>query len=317
MRLFAYYNFCILQKNLPSNHFSIPMKASQKILKTGLFIIGLMLICFIAQAQHLRKMEEQPEWSEDYPPFRLVGNLYYVGTYDLASYLIVTPKGHILINTGLPGSDTMIRAHVEALGFKFSDIKILLATHAHFDHVGAMAAIKKETGAKLMINEFDAPVLAEGGNTDYVMGGKGMMFMPVKADRLLHDRDTIKFGGMQVLALHHPGHTKGASSFMLNVKDAHRTYRVLIANMPSILSETNLLGMPGYPNVGKDYAYTLNAMKKLQFDIFLASHASQFDLQKKHKPGDAYNPDAFIDRIGYDKAMDALQKNYKKRLAEK
>jgi len=262
-------------------------------------------------------MPAQESWSKDYQPFRIVGNLYYVGTYDLASYLIVTPKGNILINTGLADSAPMIRAHVEALGFKFSAIKILLATHAHFDHVGAMAEIQQQTGAKMMINEFDAPVLADGGNSDYVMGGKGMMFLPLKADRLLHDHDTIKFGGMQIIALHHPGHTKGASSFMLDVNDGQRTYRVLIANMPSILDETRLSGMPGYPNVGKDYAYTLDAMKKLQFDIWLASHASQFDLQAKHKPGNAYNPKAFIDRAGYDAAIDALQKNYEKRLAEK
>lgn len=295
----------------------MPMETLKKLLKTSLVAIGLILVGPISQAQQLRKMEVQPEWSKDYPPFCIVGNLYYVGTYDLASYLIVTPKGNILINTGLPGSDTMIRTHVEALGFKFSDVKILLATHAHFDHVGAAAAIKKATGAKIMINEFDGSVLADGGNSDYVMGGKGMMFLPVKADRLLHDHDTIKFGGMQIVALHHPGHTRGATSFMLDVKDEHRIYRVLIANMPTILSETKLSGMPGYPNVGKDYAYTLNAMKHLQFDIFLASHASQFDLQKKHKPGDAYNPEAFIDRAGYDKAMDDLQKNYDKRLTEK
>src|SRR5436305_12302732 len=107
----------------------------------------------------------------------------------------------------------MIRSHVEALGFKFSDIKILLATHAHYDHVGAMAAIKKMTGAKLMVNEKDAPVLLDGGNSDYVFGGKGSTFQPVKADRLLHDHDTIKLDGMQIVLLHHPGHTRGASSF--------------------------------------------------------------------------------------------------------
>jgi metallo-beta-lactamase class B len=293
------------------------MKTFKKHFATSLLAVGLILVSFISQAQQLRKMEEQPEWSKDYPPFRIVGNLYYVGTYDLASYLIVIPKGNILINTGLPGSDTMIRAHVEALGFKLADVKILLATNAHFDHVGAMAVVQQQTGARVMINEFDAPVLADGGSSDYVLGGKGMMFLPVKADRLLHNHDTIKLGSMQIIALHHPGHTKGASSFMFDVKDEHRTYRVLIANMPSILSETKLAGMPGYPNVGKDYAYTLNAMKNLQFDIFLASHASQFDLQKKHKPGDAYNPEAFVDRAGYDEAMDALQKNHGKRLAEK
>src|SRR5882757_7857842 len=103
----------------------------------------------------------QESWSQDYEPFRIAGNLYYVGTYDLACYLITTPEGHILINTGLGESASMIRSHVEALGFRFTDIKILLATHAHYDHVGGMAAIKKMTGAKMMINEYDVPVLAD------------------------------------------------------------------------------------------------------------------------------------------------------------
>jgi metallo-beta-lactamase class B len=254
------------------------------------------------------------EWSQDYQPFRIAGNLYYVGTYELAAYLIATPQGHILINTGLDDSAPLIRKHLEALGFKFSDIKILLATHAHFDHVGAIAAIKKQTGAKILINEKDAAVLADGGNSDYALGGKGSTFRPVKADRLLHDHDTIKLGGMEIVMLHHPGHTQGANSFLFDVKDDQHTYRVLIANMPSVLEETNLAGMPGYPEVAKDYAYTLNAMKGLQFNLWLSSHAGQFGLHKKHKPGDAYNPEAFNDRAGYDAAIDALQKAYLKKL---
>lgn len=254
------------------------------------------------------------EWSQDYQPFRIAGNLYYVGTYELAAYLIATPQGHILINTGLDDSTPLIRKHLKALGFKFSDIKILLATHAHFDHVGAMAAIKKQAGAKMMINEKDAAVLADGGNSDYALGGKGSTFRPVKADRLLHDHDTIKLGGMEIVMLHHPGHTQGANSFLFDVKDDQHTYRVLIANMPSVLEETNLAGMPGYADVAKDYAYTLNAMKGLQFNLWLSSHAGQFGLHEKHKPGDAYNPEAFNDRAGYDAAIDALQKAYLKKL---
>ncbi|XZF15680.1 subclass B3 metallo-beta-lactamase [Chitinophagaceae bacterium MMS25-I14] len=256
------------------------------------------------------------EWIQSYKPFRIAGNLYYVGSYDLASYLITTPQGHILINTGVVSSASMIRKNVEALGFRFSDIKILLATHAHYDHVGAMAAVKKMTGAKMMINEKDASILADGGNSDFIFGGRGSMFAPVKADRLLHEQDTVALGGMQVAVLHHPGHTKGACSFLFDVKDSKHSYRVLIANMPSILDEAKP-GMATYPDIAADYGYTLDAMKKLQFDIWLASHASQFDLHKKHKPGSAYNPAAFEDRAGYDAALNKLQDDYNKKLGMK
>ncbi len=283
-------------------------------------VLAILLFSFAsspALAQKLAPLPNfQPEWTQDFPPFRIAGNLWYVGTYDLASYLITTPTGDILINTGLPGSDTLIRKHVEALGFKFKDIKILLATHAHFDHVGAMAAIRQSTRAKMMIEEKDAPVLADGGNSDFIFGGKGPLFPPVKADRLLHDRDTVKLGGMDILVLHHPGHTKGACSFLFTVRDDMRSYRVLIANIPSILDETKFPGMPTYPNVMKDYAYTLDTMPKLKFDLWFASHASQFNLHKKHQPGDPYNPLAFSDRAGFDAAISDQQKVFSKRVSE-
>lgn len=280
-----------------------------------LLAAGLLLAGFCSTAQTLIPPPVvQEKWSWDYAPFRIAGNLYYVGTYDLACYLITTPRGHILINTGLAESVPMIRAHVEALGYSFADIKILLATHAHYDHVGGMAAVKKMTGASMVMNEHDAPVLADGGNTDYIFGGKGSMFKPVKADRLLHDHDTIALGGMRIIALHHPGHTKGACSFLFDVKDEHRSYRVLIANMPTILDEAKFPTMPTYPDIGKDYGYTLDAMKNLSFDIWLSSHASQFMLQQKHHSGDAYHPEAFNDRRGYDSTITVLQKAYLKRL---
>ncbi|WP_431212702.1 subclass B3 metallo-beta-lactamase [Puia sp. P3] len=278
-----------------------------------LLVITSLGLSSVAQKLYVPNFDTA--WVKDQEPFRIAGNLYYVGTYDLCSYFLATPKGHILINTGLPGSDTMIRRHVEALGFKFSDIKILLATHAHFDHVGAMAAIKRQTGARLMIGEKDAPVMADGGNSDFDMGGHGPMFGPVKADRLLHDKDLVSLGGTVVTVLHHPGHTKGACSFAVTVKDESRSYQVLIVNMPSILSETKLPSMPTYPEVGRDYAYTLSQMPKMQFDIWLSSHASQFDLQKKHKPGEGYHPEAFFDRPTYDAEIRKLQETYHRRMA--
>jgi metallo-beta-lactamase class B len=251
------------------------------------------------------------------PPFRIAGNLYYVGTYDLACYLITTPEGNILINTGLDGSEQMIKKHIETLGFKFADIKILLTNHAHYDHVGALAAIKKMTHAMVEISANDAPVVADGGKSDYVVGYKGATFAAVKPDVLLHNHDTVKLGGMNIEVIATPGHTKGACSFLFDVKDNKRSYRVLIVNMPSIWPQTNLRGMPTYANVGSDYAATFRTLKGLHFDIWLAAHAGQFDLGKKHKPGDAYNPMAFVDGTGYDKVLAGLYADYKKRLKDK
>lgn len=256
----------------------------------------------------------QANWSDPYAPFRVAGNLYYVGTYDLACYLITSPEGHILINSGLAPSVNMIREHIETLGFKLADVKVLLATHAHYDHVAGFAEIKKLTGAKIMMNENDAPVLADGGVSDYVFGHKGPTFAAVKADVIFGKNDTIKFGGMKIVALHTPGHTKGATSFLFDVKDDSSAYRVLIANMPTVLDDAKLSGMPTYPDVAKQYAYTFELMRNLQFDLFLASHAAQFKMHSKRKPGDAYNPKVFIDRKGYDDAINNLYRLYQRKL---
>ena len=276
-------------------------------------LTGLLLVNLCSTAQKVQ-LKIQPDWVQDLEPFRIAGNLYYVGTYELGCYLITTPQGNILINTGTSESVPMIRSHVEKLGFKFADIRILLTNQAHFDHVGGMAEVKKITHAQLMVDAADAPVLADGGNSDFIVGGKGELFEPVKADRLLYDHDTIALGNMQIVMLHHPGHTKGSCSFLFDVKDDHRSYRVLIANMPTIWEETKLSGMPTYPNVGKDYAYTLNEMEKLKFDLWLGPHADQFSLHQKHRPGDAYQPEVFMDRKGYDSTLNLLHTEYVNRL---
>ncbi|WP_199141807.1 subclass B3 metallo-beta-lactamase [Pedobacter sp. ASV12] len=286
--------------------------------KTALLAIALLLAGLYVTAQQVHEPTGgDPDWSKPYQPFQIVGNLYYVGTYDLACYLITTPKGHILINTGLASSANQLKANVEALGFKFADIKILLTTQAHFDHLGAMAAIKKMTGANMMVDDKDAAVMADGGRSDYAFGNGKMTFAPIKADKLLPDQAVIELGGMRLTLLHHPGHTKGSCSFLFNVKDKTRTYHVLIANMPSIVTEKKFSEVKAYPGIAKDYAYTLNSLKNQAFDIWLSSHASQFNLHGKHKPGDAYNPKAFIDRKGYDQTLAELQEAYNKKLRQR
>ncbi len=281
-----------------------------------LALTGIFSVVSVYAQQVKEPKPWSEEWAKPYAPFRIAGNLYYVGTYDLACYLITTPQGNILINTGLAASVTQIKENINALGLKYADIKILLTTQAHYDHVGAMAIIKKQTGAQLMVHEKEAEVLKDGGHSDYALGGKGSSFKPVIPDRLLQDGDTIQLGNMKLQLLHHPGHTKGSSSFLFTVNDGQRSYNVLIANMPSIVTDKPFGEISNYPEIKNDYAYTLKAMKNISFDLWLASHASQFNLHSKHKPGDAYNPSAFANRAGYDAALADLQQAYDAKLKQ-
>jgi metallo-beta-lactamase class B len=284
-----------------------------------LSLLFLMPTCctFAQKVQEPNSSSSHPEWAKPYKPFRIVGNLYYVGTYDLACYLITTSKGNILINTGLAASEKQIKQNIETLGFKLTDTKILLNTQAHYDHMGAMAAIKKRTKAKLFLDEKDAETAMDGGKSDYALGGEMSSFAPVNPDKLLKNNDTINLGNMQLVMLHHPGHTKGSCSYLFNVKDKQKTYKVLIANMPTIVTESSFDKIPSYPDIAADYDYTLKAMKNISFDIWLASHSSQFGLHAKHKPHDAYNPSAFIDKAGYEASLIDLQKDFDEKMRKK
>ncbi|SJZ48533.1 metallo-beta-lactamase class B [Chitinophaga eiseniae] len=279
-----------------------------------LLMTGLCMLSAAYAQQVKEPTRVNPEWSRPQKPFRIAGNLYYVGTYDLTSYLITTTAGNILINTGLAASEKTIRKNIEALGFRFRDIKILLTMQAHYDHMGAMAAIKEQTGARFMVDAGDASVCQSGGKTDYEMGKYGSTFRPVKVDRVLRDKDTIRLGDMQLVMLHHPGHTMGSCSFIFDVKDDNRAYKVLLANMPTIIIDRKFADVKAYPGIMKDYAYTLDTMPKVNFDLWLAAHASQFDLHKKHKDGDPYNPSAFAGREDYDKQLAELKAAYQQKL---
>ena len=274
-------------------------------------ILFFLLITFSWKAQVVKEPENtNEEWSRSYEPFRIAGNLYYVGTYDLASYLIVTDKGNILINTGLAGSLPMIKENIKKLGFNYKDIKILLLTQAHYDHTGALKDLQTETGAKFYADSADADVLKTGGKSDYEMGKCGATFKAIKPDILLKDQDKIKLGNTTLTLLHHPGHTKGSCSFIFETKDENRNYKVLIANMPSVIVDRKFSEIKDYPNIQADYAYTFKAMKKLDFDLWVASHASQFDLHTKHKEGDPYNPQVFMDKANYFAFLNSLETDY-------
>lgn len=274
-------------------------------------------IYLLGNAQAVTEPANNPaEWSKEYAPFRIAGNLYYVGTYDLASYLIVTPEGNILINTGLANSLPLIKNNIRQLGFKYKDIKILTLTQAHYDHMGAMADIKKETGARLYVDEKDANELKSGGKTDYEMGKYGVTFKPVQPDFVLKNNDQIKLGKTVLTLLHHPGHTRGSCSFIFETREGNKKHTVLIANLPSIIIDGKFSEVLTYKSIQKDYAETFEAMKKLDFDLWVSSHASQFDLHKKRKAGDPYNPKIFMDKENFFKKLTDLEKDYLEKVKE-
>jgi metallo-beta-lactamase class B len=272
------------------------------------FVVLATAICALAQPN--------PDWTRPFPAHRVIGNLYYVGTYDLACFLITTPKGNILINTGVGGSAPMIQSSIESLGFKLKDTKILLTTQAHYDHVAAMAEMKRLTGAKLLATDGDAPVLEDGGKSDPLFTSPDFRFAPVKVDGRIKDGQKISLGGTELIAYSHPGHTRGSVSYGLTIAENGRNYRVLIANMGSINPGTVLIGNKKYPQIADDYARTFREQKKLECDIFLSSHASQYQLHDKWKPEQAYSPATFTDPEGYKAAVGRAEMAYNEWLAK-
>jgi metallo-beta-lactamase class B len=234
-----------------------------------------------------------------YAPFRIIDNVYYVGSLGLASYLVTTPQGHVLIDTGLRETGQQVLENIAALGFKPRDVKIMLSTHAHFDHVAGHALVKAATGAQVYATAEDAKLLESGGATDFRFGGE-YAFDPVKVDRRIKHGDTVTLGGARLTAHVTPGHTKGNTMWTLKVKDGGRTYDLAVAPSMSINPGVKMLSYAPYPDIARDYAASLDYLETLHPDVFLGPHASFFDMEAKAKrlrEGATTNP--FIDPDGY------------------
>jgi len=250
----------------------------------------LLLIPGIVAAQQPVPVPFDPDWVKPFPPFRVIGNIYYVGTWDLSSYLITTPEGHILINSGLRETVPQIVQGIETLGFKMSDVKLLLATHAHFDHVAGLAELKKRTNAKIVLSRADAELFQSGGKSDFLFGNSPKAyFESAPVDRTLADGEKITLGGTTLTAHLHPGH---------------------------INDGVTVTGMPGFPDIQAAYRKTFRDQKALDIDIFLASHAGQFNLHRKYQPGDRYDPERFVDPSGYRAAVARMEASFLAALAK-
>src|SRR5271165_196913 len=241
-----------------------------------------------------------PDWTQPFPAYRVVGNVYYVGSKDLASYLITTPQGHILINSSLTGSPALIQKSVEQLGFKFSDIRILLISHAHYDHCAGGARIKQLTHAKYMVMDADVPVIEDGGKSDFQYGKSAdMQFPPAKVDRVLHDGDEVRLGGVVLVAHKTPGHTKGCTTWTLTVMDKGTRYNVVIVGSPNVNPGYKLVSNKAYPQIAQDYEQTFRVLKALPCDVFLGAHGGYNDMLAKYARTADGGENPFVDPSGY------------------
>jgi metallo-beta-lactamase class B len=244
------------------------------------------------------------DWNKPYPAHKIIGNVYSVGSEQLGSFLITTPAGHILINSGFEETVPVIRAAIESLGFKFSDVKILLGSHAHPDHQQGDALVKELTGARTMFMEQDVPALRA-----MVAGGK-----PHPIDRVLKDGDTVELGGIVLKAWLTPGHTKGCTTWTLKAVEDGKSYDVLIVGSAST-NAARLVNNPTYPEIQNDYARTFRVLRSLPADVFLGSHTTFYRMAEKYPkiaPGMA-NP--YIDAAGYRAFLDSAEKAYQAEVA--
>ncbi len=210
------------------------------------------------------------------------------------------PQGHILINSDLEANVPMIRASVEKLGFIFSDITILLISHAHWDHDAGSAMIKKLTGASYMVMEADVPVVESGGRSDFQYGSSpGSLYPPTKVDRVLHDGDQVKLGGAVLVAHLTPGHTKGCTTWTMKVSDGGRVYDVVIVGSPNVNAGYRLVNNTAYPQIAADYDRMFRVLKSLPCDIFLGAHPEYFDMEAKLRRRSSGGQNPLIDPEGY------------------
>jgi metallo-beta-lactamase class B len=258
--------------------------------------------------------QTDPTWRQPFDPLRIVGNIYFVGTRGLSSFLIVTPDGGILIDSGEADSVPFIRANVEKLGFRLSDIRILLAGHAHFDHVGGHADIERLTGAQVMVVGADREAL-ESGVDRSALGGSG--WKPVRVDRVLKDGDTVSLGGTRLTAHLTPGHTQGCTTWTADATQDGRRYRVAFVCSVTINEGVHLVGNTRVPDITQQYAQAFRVLRGLKPDVFVAEHPAVFGLEEKAAKagsGGAANP--FVDREGYSRFVDRSEQAYLKQLQD-
>jgi metallo-beta-lactamase class B len=289
------------------------MPAHRQILPASLARLAALvaLTCSIACTTALAQSQRE-NWNKPTPPFHIIDNLYYVGTNGLASYLIVTPEGNVLLDAALEESVPQIEKNIQTLGFKLTDVKFLLNSHAHLDHSGGLAQLKKDTGAVLISSQGDKSAL-EGG---FYLGWEqnhAMDAPPVKVDRTVVDGQVLEVGGTRLTANLTPGHTRGCTSWSMPVKDAGKTLQVLFFCSSSVAAN-RLVGPPQYDGIVADYESTFRKAKTLKADIFLAPHPEFFNMQEKRERLGHGGANPFIDPTAFPAFIERSEADFHRQL---
>jgi metallo-beta-lactamase class B len=277
-------------------------------------LLCMLVVSLPALAQYA---PANAKWNQPVPPFGIADNLYYVGAEGVASYLIVTPVGDILIDTGFRETVPLVEASIRKLGFRVEDIRILLISHGHFDHAGGLAAMKAATHARLLVSPAETPLLERGGKGDFAFGDK-YAYPPVTPDGLLKDGSPVRLGGVALTPHFTPGHTRGCTTWTMTVQD-HGVARHVVFACSLSAPDYQVVNNPKYPNILTDYAASIATMRALPCDIFLAAHPWEFELDRKRAalagdPTGARNP--FVDPAGYRAYIDRSEAGLKERVAQ-
>lgn len=275
--------------------------------------LALSVISLHTQTEARRAEQSLTEsWNQPFKPFRIIGDIYYVGTNNLACYLIKTPAGYILIDTALQESAPILRANIEALGFNLKYIKIILSSHAHYDHVAGHADMKAATGAQVVATAPDAETLESGGTKGF---HPLTPYKPVKVDRIIKDGEIVRLGNMALKAVLTPGHTEGNTTWTTTVQENGKKYNVVFAGSMSINPGVKMVNYAPWPKIAEAYARSFQTLKSLPCDVFLAPHTPFFKMEEKvGRLNQGANP--FIDPEGYRAYLDEFEKKYNQQIEE-
>jgi len=253
-------------------------------------------------------------WNQPFPPYRVIDNIYYVGTNEIAQFLITTPAGHILLDTGFEASVPRLRDNFSALGFRYRDIKLILTSHAHIDHVQAHALVRRQTGATVVASEADAVFVEQGGKGETVYDGV-FDWARCPVDRKVADGELVTLGGVTLTAHLTPGHTRGATTWTMPVTDHGRSLAVVFFPSANINPGVHLLGNARYPEIVHDFERSFATWKHLPCDVFLADHGEFYGMKAKHRlarSGASANP--FIDGDGYRRYIADAERRFRAQL---